>query len=349
MRSELRNRIRRTAISGGLEAASLLSSFGLMRRAGGCGAIFTLHHVRPYAPRPFEPNRHLEITPEFLERAILRLKEEGYVFAALHTLPERIAAKTGERFAAFTLDDGYRDNLKYALPVFARHGVPFTVYVTKGFCERTHSLWWQTLGDLFGHVRRLSFDFGRGEEKIDLSTADRKQRAFKLFAAFVHGTEETQAVSHIDALARRHGIEPLEIVEALVMDRTELQALAAHPLASLGAHGVTHQALSRLDIGKAVAEMAESADYVAGVAGKRPTSICYPYGTPEAAARREAELAADLGFDLAVTTRPGVIAPADQSNLTLLPRLSLNGHYQKPRYVAALGSGIATRLMRRGA
>lgn len=344
----MRNRIRRTAIFGGLEAASLLSSFGLMRRAGGCGAIFTLHHVRPYRPRRFEPNRHLEVTPEFLDQAIVRLKAEGYAFATLDSLPERIAEKSGQRFAAFTLDDGYRDNLKHALPVFARHDVPFTVFVTKGHSEGTHGLWWQTLSELFTHVRRLSFDFGRGEEKLDLDGSERRHRAFERFAHLVHGSDEAQAVSRIDALARRHGIEPLDITRALIMDRDELRSLAAHPLASLGAHGVSHRGLARLDITEAVAEMAEAADYVERVAGKRPISFCYPYGTADAATRREAELAADLGFELAVTTRPGVIAPADSSHLTLLPRLSLNGHYQKPRYVSALGSGIPTRLIGRG-
>ena len=344
----MRNRIRRTAIFCGLEAASLLSSFGLMRRAGGCGAIFTLHHVRPYVQRRFEPNRHLEVTPEFLDRAILRLKAEGYAFVSLDALPERIAEKTGQRFAAFTLDDGYRDNLDHALPVFARHDVPFTVFVTKGHSERTHGLWWQTLAELLNHGRRLSFDCGRGEEKIDLGSAERRQKAFQRFAHFVHSADEAEAVARIDALARRHGVEPLEIARTLIMDRDALGRLAADPRATLGAHGVSHRALARLDIAAAVAEMAEAADYVEHVSGKRPTSFCYPYGTTDAATRREAELAADLGFGLAVTTRPGVIAPADTSSLTLLPRLSLNGHYQKPRYVSALGSGIPTRLMRGG-
>lgn len=38
--------------------------------AQGCGAILMFHHVRPWRERAFAPNRLLEITPEFLDRAL---------------------------------------------------------------------------------------------------------------------------------------------------------------------------------------------------------------------------------------------------------------------------------------
>src|ERR1700712_4503893 len=95
---ELRNRLKRSLIRVGLEASAALDGLGLMRDAAGIGAIFTLHHVRPSSPRSFQPNRHLEITPEFLELSITRLKAAGYRFAALGELPELVAAKPAARF-----------------------------------------------------------------------------------------------------------------------------------------------------------------------------------------------------------------------------------------------------------
>ena len=340
-------RLKRTMISGGLEAAAILRGAGLMRDVAGMGVIFTLHHVRPALSRRFAPNAHLEVSPDFLDRAIVRLKQDGYDFIALDALPARMAKADGKPpFVAFTLDDGNRDNLDHALPIIARHDTPFTVFVAQGLSERTHSLWWETLAELLGRLDRLTFDFGGGEEFLPLGKESQKHTAFARFAAFVHGNDEREAVARIDELARRHGLEPLDIVSASIMDRTALRQLALHPLASLGAHTVSHRALARLSEAEAATEMALSADYVADITRQRPMAIAYPYGTAEAVSSRESGLAAELGFSVGVTTRPGTIA-ANGNALTHLPRLSLNGHYQKARYASALASGIPMRLMGR--
>ena len=344
MQQGIRNRLKRLVISSGLEAASAIKSAGLMRQAGGIGAIFTLHHVRPYIPKAFEPNRHLEITTDYLDLAIRELKADGYEFLSADMLPERIAgAGRRPRFVCMTLDDGNRNNADYALPVFERHGVPFTIFVSQGLSERTHSMWWETLGALLGRVDALSFDFGMGEERFDLTGADARQTLYDRFAAFVHLSDEAMAVGKIDALARRHGLEPLDIVRSLIMDRDELERIAAHPLASLGAHSVSHRAIGRLGEAEARAEMTLSANYVAIVTGSKPASIAFPYGTHAAATAREARLTGETGFRVGFSTRPGVVQPGMAT--TLLPRLSLNGFYQRPRYAAALASGIPMRLM----
>lgn len=340
-----RNHVRRAAVTGGLEAAHLLARARLMGAARGRGAIFTLHHVRPKIPRPFDPNAHLEITPQFLEEAILTLKRNGYRFVPLQDVPACLASAGQRPFACFTLDDGYRNNLDHGLPVFERHGVPFTVFVTAGYVDRTHTLWWETLADALSAVRSLRFDFGTGEETIRAASLWEKQAAFDRIAARIHGGDEAGAVAALNRAAAGHGIDALAITERLTLDEAGLRALTASPLASLGAHTISHRALARLGDDEARRELQASAARVEAITGRFPSSFAYPYGDRSAFSARDHRLAADLGFAVAVTTEPGMLSAS--ANLHALPRISLNGHFQSARYVTALASGIPFRLFAR--
>lgn len=341
-----RRDVKRRLVAGGLDMAAALARAGMMPNARGRGAIFTLHHVRPTRMRPLQPSAHLEVTPDFLNDAIERLSAEGYEFIPLAEIPSRLASPTKQPFAAFTLDDGYRNNAEYALPVFARHGVPFTIFVTRGFAERTHTLWWETLAELLSRAREVVFDFGAGAENMDLTSEALKFDTFDRFSRYIEETDESVAVSRIDALARSHGIDPMRITADLTMDPQELRSLATHPLASLGAHTLSHRAVARLSPEEAREEMRQSADYVEALTGERPKAIAYPYGTRPAVSERDSMIARKLGFSIAVTTQPGTLCEKSVNRLTALPRISLNGYYQQPRYVSALASGIPFALQR---
>ncbi|MDI7861434.1 polysaccharide deacetylase family protein [Rhizobiaceae bacterium n13] len=346
LKIRLRQTAKRAVISGGLEAAWLMNRLGAISGARGRGAIFTLHHVRPKDPRSFAPNAHLEITPEFLALAIEQLQAEGYAFVKLSEIPALLADRARNRpFAAFTLDDGYRNNAEFALPVFERYGVPFTVFVSRGFAERTHTIWWETLGELLSVNEEIAFDFGRGPERMRLYSPGEKQLAFIRIADTVIGDDEADVVTRLDETARRHGVNGQRIAARLTMAPDELAELARHPLASLGAHTISHRALAFLDHAEAVCEMRQSADYVEDVTGRRPATLAYPYGDARSVSPHVHAAATDAGFSLAVTTRPGTLADGHLQHLTALPRISLNGYYQKRRHVEALASGIPFRLL----
>lgn len=345
-RADFRRLFRQLAITGGLEAAHGMAQLGLLKSARGRGVILTLHHVRPYTPAAFTPNRHLEITPEFLEATILQLKASGYRFVRLDDVPALMAeSRTDEPFVAVTLDDGFRNNAEHALPVFERHQVPCTIFVCKGLSERSHTMWWETAATLIGTRDKITFDFGAGSATFDTRTLSGKHGAFDHVCKQIFVGDEAEAIARLNRTAHGAAVDPHAIVADTVMNADELRSLAAHhPLVSLGAHTVSHRGLGFLSDEVVLAELNESAAYVAGLTGTRPQSFAYPYGDRRSATPKTAALAQWAGFKLAVTTRPATLCPKALSAPHSLPRLSLNGFYQKPRYVSALVSGIPSKL-----
>lgn len=346
MNSAVRNILKQAAVRAGLESIALSRAGSLWPAAGGRGVIFTLHHVRPRQEKAFDPNAHLSVTPAFLEEAIMTARECGLTPVALEALPRLLADRDDRRrFVSFTLDDAYRNNAEFAAPVFRKHGVPYTIFVTAGFVERSRTLWWETAGRLVAKADRLKFDFGRGVETLGLETNARRQAAFERLAEFVQATEEDQAVARIDEAARNHGVDPAAMVAELTMDAAELRRLAQDPLARFGAHTLTHANLRGVDDQRLRREIAESAKAVEAYIGRYPRSFAYPYGFPSAVGVREIRAVADAGFEIAVTTQPGVLRASDLEHPTAFNRVSLNGLYQEKRYVKALISGLPFRLM----
>lgn len=333
------------AIRAGLEGVALTRAGALWPAAAGRGVIFTLHHVRPARRGGFDPIATLSVTPEFLDQAIRVCIEAGLTPAALDDLPRLLADPSDKRrFAVFTLDDGMRDNAEHAAPVFRRHSVPYTIFIAKGFVERTRSMWWETAKILTRSKDRFEFDFGKGTETVVTQSLAQKQDAYERIVHFVHSHNEDAAVAEIDRVARSRMIDPLAIVDQLTMPADELRALSADPLVRFGAHTQTHIAMARVDEARLAAEITGSMDAVETYVGYRPTTFAYPYGTRIAISQREFDAVAKAGIKLAVTTRPGTLMADSLDKPTELPRVSLNGHYQQRRYVKALLTGIPFKL-----
>jgi peptidoglycan/xylan/chitin deacetylase (PgdA/CDA1 family) len=352
VRFGLRDHLRHLALMGRLAVISTTLEALRLGGAGrltparfrGRGAILTLHHVRPFEPGRFHASAHLEITPEFLEALILRLKRIGYEPIPLSEVPARLAAPPGgPRFVAFTLDDGYRDNLVHARPVFERRGVPFTVFATSGFVTRERTVWWQTLEETVATVDELVWDTGDSRLHFACARPAAKAMTFRRITDWMNSVDEDWAIATLDRVAAEHGISARAVTDAVMMDVDELRALAASPLATIGAHTWSHVNLRRVSRDRLVDEIERGVADLTAVLGARPTVFAYPYGNHASAGVRE--FAAANAFALAVTTEPGTLKAADLDRLAALPRISVNGLYQRAGWVEMLLSGLPFELL----
>src|SRR5919199_568786 len=165
----------------GFAATSALRADRWLRPlAQGCGVILMFHHVRPWRPRAFAPNRLLEITPEFLDRTLALVRALGFDLVELDAVPARLAAGArGRPFAALTFDDGYRDTVEHALPVLRRHHAPFAVFVTTDFAEGRGRLWWLELEEAVARLDRIAVSAGNERIEAACGTPEEKAAAFE--------------------------------------------------------------------------------------------------------------------------------------------------------------------------
>nr|WP_246472966.1 polysaccharide deacetylase family protein [Pelagibacterium limicola] len=247
-------------------------------------------------------------------------------------------------FVVFTFDDAYRDNLTHALPVLRRHNAPFTLFVPTALVDGVGEVWWQALEDIIAANLVVSL----GDRKVDTATVEQKNALYEELYWYYRTIPESQRVEEITALADAHGVDLPAHCRALIMDWDELRTFANEPLCTIGAHTVHHYELSKLAEDEARTEMTASADILAERFGVRPRHFSYPIGSRQAAGAREYRLAREAGFESAVTTIPGGLYPDHAENTTTLPRISLNGNFQDPRYIDVFLTGaLFTQIAKR--
>src|SRR6266567_1583135 len=78
----------------------------------------------------------------------------------------------------FALDDCYRDNRDYALPVMREFDAPFAVYVASDFAEGSGPLWWVALEGIIAKASSVEVAIGGTASRLDTSTPAAKQAAF---------------------------------------------------------------------------------------------------------------------------------------------------------------------------
>lgn len=310
------------------------------------GVIFTLHRVLPEEPADFSPNAILQVRPDFLEYVIERVRDLGLDIVSLDEALERLAAPgPGRRFVVLTFDDAYKDNLRHALPILRRQEAPFTLYVPTALVDGVGELWWQAIEDIIGRQDAIAMTSDGQTDYVDTRTTAQKHEAFNALYWQMRKMPEADRVKLVRSFATAYGYDLDRQCRTLIMDWQELRLFAGEPLCTIGAHTVHHYELAKLPLDQARSEMAQSADILFAQFGRRPVHFSYPLGGPLSAGQREFDLARDIGFKSAVTTRPGGLYPRHAASPHALPRISLNGYFQSRRYVDVFTTGAIFSVM----
>lgn len=307
-----------------------------------------LHRVGDNVSRTFAPNDFLTVTPEFLEKVILMVRDAGIETVSMDEACNRF--KRGDingRFACFTLDDGYLDNYQNAYPIFKKYEVPFTIYITSSFADGSGEFWWLALEEIISRTDCIKFEDGDTKFHIRCDTARKKYRTYDQIMRILWDTQQDRQREIIRGLAAVIDFDIAEHCRSLAMDWEILEKLAKDPLVTLGAHTRRHYALSRLTREEAQDEILSGARKMELEISVRPEHFCFPYGDNDSAGPRDYQLVRNLNFKSAVTTRKGLLFPFHSDHLYALPRVSLNGNFQSPIHVSGYLSGLPFAMINR--
>ncbi len=318
---------------------------------GGIGYILVLHRVCPPVPEPrIKDNAGMEMTPKKLEAVIQFFKDRDYEFISLDQLVERLSNRKNKRkFVVFTFDDGYADNYLHAYPVFKKHRVPFTIYVTTSFPDREAILWWYLLEDLLLEKNRIVIKTGTGEREFNCTGVNEKEETFRDIRSIIMNTSTNNYIETVTAIFEPHGIDVYRKTSELTLSWEQIALLSRDPLVTIGAHTVNHYTLSKLSPAEVKNEILQSKHRLENHLGKEVHHFAYPYGGKAEAGKREFDLVKECRFKTAVTARFAGIFPAHHQHLECLPRIFVPGeaddHFLK-QVVNGTLTGMANRFKR---
>ena len=290
------------------------------RMLGPRGCLFTFHRAAPSAEWEKLPNRDFYIDVGFLDRLLAYLKDERWDVVTIGEVLRRSGgADNDSRYVNFSIDDCYRDSFELVAPVFRRHNVPLTLYVTTGIPDGTLPLWSAGLEEAL--LKRASVVVDG--EIIKLAKAEGRRKTYERIASQWDGPD---AARHYAAFCTANGIDMEAMHWKHGISWEMLEVLAKDPLIEIGAHTVSHARISSLAPEAALAELEGSRLRLNERLGINVQHFAFPYGRSADCGPRDFALVRKAGFFSAATTRKGLVRGGHDR--FSLPRNTINGGHR---------------------
>jgi peptidoglycan/xylan/chitin deacetylase (PgdA/CDA1 family) len=249
---------------------------------------------------------------------------------------------------AITFDDGYGDNLAHAFPLLRRANLPATLFVTTGILTDRREFWWDELEQILLGSNRLppslrltvggnahEWELGsEGDCRAEEMLRHRRWRTWEPAPTLRHRAYVAQweTLFELPAKEKRRALDELcaqaEITPGQrsthrTVSAAEIADLAQHKLVEIGAHSVTHTALSRLSAAGQRREIQGSKKHLEDILGCRVTSFSYPHGNYD---ENTLSIVRQAGFTCACTTAHATARPgADPFRLPRIQVLDWDG------------------------
>ena len=310
--------------------------------------ILMLHGViDPTVFAAWKPLRP-QLTTEQLSHALTVLSQY-YHFVSL---PEAVEMLAGTKplvpnSLALTFDDGYRNNLTFALPILRQFKASATIFLSTGNVTEQKPFWFDRLDYAVQSMNNKSLSrHGIPEiEKIDFSTRETLLRSFLTFIrkSRRNATNDMAMRSAMTNLTDRieqysgHGLSDIFTNDPWsgILTWSEIQQAASE--VHFGSHGVDHPQLGLLPLDKARQELIESREAIEFHTGMPCRHLAYPNGSFN---KDTISLVKACNYYSAVTTISGL--NRSREKMLTLRRFAFP-HTDKPAGILAAVSGLSSQ------
>ncbi len=289
----------------------------------GIGHVLMFHRVCD--DNNYIINKYLHVTTDTLEDVLQYFISRNIDIVTLDECYNRMTTKGRvKRFVSFTFDDGYVDNLINALPVFEKYNVPFTLFLATGFPDHQIVLWWYLLENMVINNDRILFTDGGINYSYTTGSMDEKKDAFWAIRRKILESDEDNLLPRLKNIFGKNEDELLALTKELSLSWEQLKELSNHPLVDIGAHTISHLALSRLSEDKVIEEINNSVEIIEKRIKRKVLHLAYPIGSASAASNREFNITEKCNIKMAFTGIDGNIFKYHANHLYSLPRIGVD-------------------------
>lgn len=244
----------------------------------------------------------------------------------------------GPSAVAITIDDGYHDGYRHALPALRARDLSATFFVPTDLVGGSRPMADQRLGWMIENTAAAEISMQDGTVLPLVTRRDRHKAAHRILRD-MSILAERQREELLRQMGGRLGVGEGEFRKLdLPVSWPELLDLRRQGM-TIGCHSSSHRSLAGLPARQLERELDGSRALLERRLGAEVRFLSYPYGRPRNVSREVVNRAARAGFALACTASPGPVLPA--SDPLLLRRLEIQDwdrrefHYRIERAFAA--------------
>lgn len=291
------------------------------------GCILMFHRVLPdHQKNTFVPQSSIVIYQSEFDQLLNKLKDNFEVVSLPYLLKNynnNENAKNNKPLLAISFDDGWSDNIYYALPILKKHKIQASLFIANQFISSQKKFWWTALSEYLSLnkgvdiiVRHLDLT---EDQQLLLNKVIHNKSTIDELIISLKNCDQQQLAKLADILVDS---EPEKLhADGMTWDELQIWLDAGQ---HIGAHTLNHFLLTHITEELANKEILESyQDLCLRFGSHKVLDIfCYPNGNNN---KNLQLLVQSLGFNYALGTEPRLLEK--RCNPYNLPRFNINSSH----------------------